>query len=72
MTRGKRMHQIATRADDALVDELAAYQREYERVKGPTTRALVVLELLERWARERREARARARVDRDAEAGKAG
>lgn len=59
--RGKREHVVAARVDDALLAEIDRYQREQEReTKRPLSRALVLLELLERWAEER----SRARVDR--------
>lgn len=58
MTRGKRVHTVAARVDDPVLAEIDRYQRDREReTRVPLTRGLVMLEILERWARERREER---------------
>ncbi len=66
IARGKRMHQVCSRFDDETLEEVDRYQRERERsTRVPLSRSLIVLEIVESWARERAKARAGARVDRD-------
>ena len=52
--RGKRMHTVATRVDEDLLQTIDLYQRQREReTRIPLSRGLVVLEILEEWARGR-------------------
>jgi hypothetical protein len=70
---GKRVYQVATRIDEATLEEIDRYQRDVERRGRPRSRSLTILDLLIDFAKRRREEREaqtagasnRARVDLD-------
>lgn len=58
MTRGKRGHTLALRVDEETLREVDDYQRQREaEARVPLSRGLVLLEIVDGWARSRRDAR---------------